>query len=219
MFVVETLLDGVTFVALLFVGLYFLDLPFYSKPLFASLAFVVIAGFLLAVAIARVDVRRDFTKAPPVRWLPRRARDAAGELIPHFLEGMAALRRPGLALRSVAISFPAWLAEVVVYWFLGQAFSLDLAFTDYVLVMIGANMIVSLPLTPWDIGPYEVAVTEVLALLGADLTVAGSYAVGSHLLLLAWIAITGIASMWLLGLSPRDLFGRVADGEQAPVVG
>ncbi len=212
-FVVETLLDGVVFVALLFVGLFFLDLPFFSKPLFATLATFVTLGFLLAVALARMDVRRDFSTVRPIRWLPYRARRSAAELVPRFIEGLESLRRPRLALEAVGISFAAWLIEVVVYWFLGHAFDLPLSFADYLLVMIGANVVVSLPLTPWDVGPYEVAVAEVLALLGVDRDVAGSYAVGSHLLLLVWISLTGIAAMWALGLRPRDVLGGLAEGE------
>lgn len=215
-FVVETLLDGVVFVALLFVGLFFLDLPFFSKPLFATLATLVTLGFLVALVLARMDVRRDFSAMRPVRWLPGRVRHAVGEAIPRFLEGMESLRSPKLALEAVGISFAAWLIEVVVYWFLGQAFGLGLSFSDYVLVMIGANVVVSLPLTPWDIGPYEVAVAEVLVLLGVARDVAGSYAVGSHLLLLVWISLTGIAAMWALGLRPRDLFGGLGEEETGP---
>jgi uncharacterized protein (TIRG00374 family) len=215
-FVVETLLDGVVFVALVFVGLFFLDLPFFSKPLFATLATLVTLGFLAALALSRMDVGRDYSAVRPVRWLPQPARRSVGELIPRFLEGMESLRRPRLALEAVGISFAAWLVEVVVYWFLGHAFDLGLSFSDYVLVMIGANVVVSLPLTPWDIGPYEVAVAEVLALLGVDRDVAGSYAVGSHLLLLVWISLTGIAAMWALGLRPRDIFGGLAEREAGP---
>lgn len=215
-FVVETLLDGVIFVALLFVGLFFLDLPLFSRSLFATLAVVVTVGFLLAVGLAQVDVTRDFTGVRPVRWLPSRGRRAVAELLPRFIEGLASLRRPTVVLQAIAISFAAWLIEVVVYYFLGRAFDIDLSFADYLLVMIGANVVVSLPLTPWDIGPYEVAVTEVLTLLGVSRDIAGSYAIGSHLLLLVWIGLTGIAAMWALGLRPRDLFGAGAEARDAP---
>ena len=211
-YVVETLLDGMTFVVLLMVGLVFLDVPMVSRTLFGSLALLVALGFAAAVAIARLDTSGDVTRIRPIRWLPDRARGMADDLLPRFVDGMSALRNPRTAARAIAVSFAAWLIEVVVYWMLGQAFGLELPFTDYVLVMIGANMVVSLPLTPWDVGPYEVAVAEVLVLLGAESGVAGSYAIGSHLLLLTWISVTGIAATWLLGLSPRDLFGASQQG-------
>ena len=47
-----------------------------------------------------------------------------------------------------------------------------------------------------------------LALLGADRDVASGYAIGSHLLLLLWIGITGVAAMWALDLRLRDLLHR-----------
>ena len=79
---------------------------------------------------------------------------------------------------------------------MGRAFGLELGFSEAVLVTIAANVIVSLPLTPWDIGPYEVAVTEALAFMGFGLSEAGAYAVGSHILLIVWIGLTGIVAMW-----------------------
>lgn len=206
-FFVETLLDGMTFLVLLMVGLVFLDLPTVSRTLLALLVVLVLAGFAGAVALAHVDPLRDFTRIWPIRWLSGGARRGASDMLPRFLDGMASLREPRTASIAIAVSFAAWLVEVGVYWLLGRAFGLELTFTDYVLVMIGANMIVSLPLTPWDVGPYEVAVSELVVLLGIETSVAGTYAIGSHLLLLTWISVTGIIAMWLLGLAPGDLFG------------
>ena len=207
-FVVETLLDGVAFLALLLAGLVFLDVPAPSRSLFAFLAVTVPIGFLAAVLLARIDVAQDFAARRPLRWLPARPRAAAARMVPRFLEGMVVLREPRLAVRAVLVTFPAWLTEGGVYWMLGSAFHLDLAFTDYVLVMVSANVVVSLPVAPlFDVGPYEVVVSEVLVALGVDRAAAGGYAIGAHLLLLCWIGITGIAATAWLRLTPRDLFG------------
>ena len=112
---------------------------------------------------------------------------------------------------AIALSVVAWTAEVAVYWMMGRAFALEMGFSEAVLVTIAANVIVSLPLTPWDIGPYEVAVTEALAFMGFGLSEAGAYAVGSHLLLIVWISITGVAAMWTLHVGPRDLLAPRSD--------
>src|SRR5690606_1582140 len=113
------------------------------------------------------------------------------ELIPTFIDGMASLSTNRQALRVVAVSLLAWLIEVLVYWVMAQAFGLRLDVYQALILMIAANLIVSLPLTPWSVGPYELAVTEALVALGADRVEAGAFAIGSHLMLQAWILVTG----------------------------
>jgi uncharacterized membrane protein YbhN (UPF0104 family) len=112
-----------------------------------------------------------------------------------------------LAVPVLAICFLIWLIEVAAYWCLGRAFGLELPFAEALLVMTGANLVLSTPLTPGHVGPYQVAVTEVAVLLGIDRALAGSYAIGAHLLLLLTVSVMGIAAAWALGLSPRDLLG------------
>lgn len=209
--VVESVLDGVAFVLLMSAGVLLLDIPLAFRPLLSGMALLVAVAFVATVAAARVDESRDFGAMRPVRWLPGRLRVRAATLLPQFVQGLASLRDTGGAIRAIGISLLAWLAEVSVYWMMGQAFGLDLGAALYLPIMIGANVIVSLPVTPWDLGPYEVAVTEIASLAGAGRALASSYAFGSHLLLIAWVSITGIVAMWTLDLRPRDL---IVDGDE-----
>src|SRR3546814_20298944 len=117
---------------------------------------------------------------------------------------MATLGSNTRAAKVIAISLLAWVVEVGVYFLLASAFGLDLDVSEALILMIAANLIVSLPLTPWSIGPYELAVTEALVAIGADRTEAGAFALGSHPMLQAWIVVTGITAMLWIGLSPRD---------------
>ena len=205
---VETLLDGVAFVLLMFVGLVLLDVPPVFPSLLLFLSVAVAVAFVATVALARMDGDRDFGGTWPLRWLPASLRRRGAAVLPQFIAGLASLRDPGRAGRAIAISLVAWLAEVAVYWMMGRAFGVDLAAAAYLPIMIAANLIVSVPLTPWDVGPYEVVVTEVTTLAGAARAVASSYAVGSHLLLVVWIGVTGIVAMWMLRLEPRQLLRR-----------
>lgn len=212
--VVETLLDAVSFVVLMFVALLLLDVP----PLFPSLLAVTAAltavAFAAVVSLARLDGGADVGSWWLLRRLPSPLRRRLATLVPQFVEGMASLRSARRVLQAMAISLAAWAVEVGVYWMMGQAFGVDLEAAAYLPVMIGANLIVSLPLTPWDLGPYEVVVAEVAVFAGAARGVASGYAIGSHLLLLIWIGLTGLAAMWLLDLRPREVLRRrqTADG-------
>lgn len=211
-FIVETLMDWLASLVLLSVGLaMFLDLPPAMRPLFAGFVAIAIAGLAGAVALARLDQSYDFGSLPVVRRLPVRARRAVVVGAARFLEGLAGLRDPVRTARIAGVSIIIWLLEVTVYWSLGQAFGLDLPFVQYFLVMVGGNLILAFPFTPWSLGSFEVAVSEVIGLLGIERATAGSYALGVHLLIMSTISILGLAATWALGLGPRDLFG-------APVV-
>lgn len=204
-FVVESLLDGVAFVILMFIGLVLLDVPPIFPSLLAVMSLAVAVAFFATVALSRVDGERDFASMRVMRWLPGRLRGRTASLLPQFIEGLASLSDARRAAWAILVSLIAWSAEVAVYWMIGQAFGLDLAAAAFLPIMIAANLIVSIPITPWDLGPYEVAVTEVTALSGATRAVASSFAVGSHLLLLIWVGISGIIGMWALDLRPQHL--------------
>ncbi|MER3421677.1 MAG: hypothetical protein C4290_14625, partial [Chloroflexota bacterium] len=142
------------------------------------------------------------------------------ERVPQFLHGMHALRSPGLGAALVSLGMLIWLVEVGVYWCLGTAFGLPVRFTDALLVMVGANLVLSLPLTPAHVGPYHVVVTEILVLRGVERAAAGGFAVGAHLVLLLTTNALGILSAWALGLGPHDLIAprRAREMRDAPVV-
>jgi len=216
--VVETLLDAATFIPLLVIGLALQDEPVVRAGILWAFAAFVGVGLLAAVLAARVKLPADFWQARWASRLPRRLRDQAATLIPPFVDGLAALRDVRLAAQAVLISFPAWLLEAVVFWLFGQAFGLDLPFSAYLVIMIGANMVVSLPLTPTSIGVYEVALLEVVALFGVERTLAAGYAIGTHVFISIWIGLTGLLAIWMLKLRLEDVFYLRRDTPQRPAL-
>ena len=210
-FLVESVLDGVAFVALLLPALLLLDPGALRTPTAALIGAVGRGACAASLLSARLEVGVAVDRWRLVGWLPPALRDRVAAIVPSFMNGMRVLRGGrGMGI-AIALSVVAWTAEVAVYWMMGRAFALEMGFSEAVLVTIAANVIVSLPLTPWDIGPYEVAVTEALAFMGFGLSEAGAYAVGSHLLLIVWISITGVAAMWTLHVGPRDLLASRSD--------
>jgi uncharacterized protein (TIRG00374 family) len=206
-FLVESLLDGVSFVLLGFGGLLLFDLPASLRPGVAVLAAIV---FVIAVVSIRAARRGETWSVDGAVWrrlVPARARPRINEWLGQWVTGMTALSDWRSASVSVLLSLLAWILEVGVWWYMGKAFGIQLAFSEALAVMIAANLAQAIPITPWSIGPYEVAVTEILVLLGASRLDGSSYAIGSRLLLMTWIGITGILAMWSLDLRPRDLIG------------
>lgn len=205
-FVVESVLDLFAFAVLLVVALLMADLPVILRPLVGLIggAAVVLFGAMVVLVRSREAVERWAGRAS--RALPGRVARTVEERLPDFVDGMASLGTNRDAVRVVAISLIAWIVEVGVYFLLARAFGLDLDVSQALILMIAANLIVSLPLTPWSIGPYELAVTEALVAIGAPRTEAGAFALGSHLMLQAWIVVTGILAMLAIHLGPRDLW-------------
>ncbi len=215
-FVVESVLDLFAFAILLVVALMMADLPPVLRPLVGLLggSAVVLFGALVILVRSRGVVEGNVGRW--LRRLPERIARPIVARLPDFVDGMSSLDTNAKAARVVAISLFAWIVEVGVYFLLARAFGLELDLSQALILMIAANLIVSLPLTPWSIGPYELAVTEVLVAMGADRTNAGAFALGSHLMLQAWIVVTGVAAMFWIGLKPRDLLpGGHARSEDA----
>ena len=216
-FIVESLLDGVAFVLLAFGGLLIFDVPSALRPGLAALAVVVLLVAVVSVRAARSGSNWNVDGTIWRRIVPSRARPRVNQWLEQSVAGMATLRDWRSATVAVVLSVVAWMLEVGVWWYMGKAFGIELAFSEALTVMIAANMAQAIPITPWNIGPYEVAVTEVLVLLGSSRLDASSYAIGSRLLLMLWIGITGLLAMWSLNLRWRDLFGyRNGNGETAP---
>ncbi len=206
-FVTETLVDGVAFVVLGLLGLALIpEFPSALTNLLWALFGAVVGGLLVAGGAAQLRLEVGWQERGWLRWVPARIRQTVGDLVPQFVEGLGALRRPRLGFEVLALSFVAWLLETLMFWLFGEAFGLGLSFSSYLVIMIAANMIVSMPLVPSNIGPYELATAEVVALLGVSRPLAGGYAIGTHLLNIVWVGVSGLVAMWLLRMSMEDLF-------------
>lgn len=208
-FVTETLLDGVAFVILALIGVALLDAPDPITKLVWTLLGVVVVGLILACVAARLRLQENWHANTWFHWLPEPIHRAISDFVPSFVSGLSALRDFRLGARVLAISLTAWLLEAGMYWLFGNAFGIDIPIGSYIIVMIAANMIVSMPIAPSNIGPYEIAVAEVMVALGADRAQAGGFAIGSHLIVIAWTTVWGLVSMWLLDLQFGDVFRLV----------
>ena len=128
--------------------------------------------------------------------LPDRAQRSLETAVPHFIDGLAVFKEMRLAVPAVALSFAIWTLEAVMFMLFGFAFGITLSFPAWLLVMVVANMISSLPIAPSNIGAFEVAVTETLKALGINAGVAGGFAIAAHIFNILWITVIGFGAMW-----------------------
>ncbi len=216
--VVETLLDGLTFVVLLVVAASLGAVPGSLQVTFWIMAGLALFGLALGFAGANWVRPTWLMSAYPFRWFSHDVRDAASSMIERFLDGMRALREVRLAVPAIVLSIAGWSAEALSYMLFGEAFGLDLSFADYILIMLVANFAVAIPITPSGIGPYEVATQALIVELGAASALAGGFAIGIHISFIIWITLVGLVSMWLMKLEPSEVFylNQTVDTEAQP---
>jgi uncharacterized protein (TIRG00374 family) len=219
-FAVETPLNWLTFVLGLTFSAYVLHTGGIGGTFVSSVPLIFLGGFGAAVLLSRSGHDLHLATRPPFRWLPESIRHIVAEHVGRFVAGMETFRKPMLALRAIGVSVLNAAVQVLMFWSLGKAFGLDLTVLEYIPVMLGPTLVRTLQLTPGDLGPYEVVMGQIVVVLGVDAGTAGAFAVGSHLLILAWTAVLGLLSIWLLNLKVHDLFGRHPSMlEGPPIVG
>lgn len=219
--VVETLLDGVAFVALVAIAFSLGVIPGVLRATFWGMAGLALLGLALGMLGARWVKVEGLGRLPPLRWLSSDVRSTLMGILHQFQEGLRTFREPALAIPAVVLSLVGWLMEAGSYALFGHAFGLDLDWSAYLLIMMTANFVVAIPITPSGIGPYEVATQELVVALGAGRELATAFAIGIHLSLIIWVTLTGLLAMWLMRLSPNEIFylAQQAESEASPQPG
>lgn len=199
--VVEGLLDAVVLLAFALVAVPLLGLG--RAVLLGALAAA--GGAAAMIAFAGL-LARGRSRAWWLARLPERLRDAAGRMAVGLVRGFAALGRPGTVALLLAVTLADWTLATGAYWLVGHALGLDVPPFAYLAVEIVGNLSGAVPLTQSNVGPYELAVAEVMAAFGATGDAAGALAVVAHAMVIAVEALTGLAAFWWLRLGRRDLF-------------
>lgn len=209
----ERLLDGIAFI-LLIASVLAIQGRTSALNLWVLLALLVFGSIVVAtVAAARSKPGPDVERAPWLRLVPGRFRQAVADFVPHAIDGLRPLGEARSGTRVTLLAVLAWLLEASAYVAWGEAFRLEAGATALVLVMVAVNLASSISILPANLGFYELTAVGVLRAAGEGPSEAAAYAIGTHLLVVATIGIVGIATMLYLRLSPGDIFyfrGRAA---------
>jgi uncharacterized membrane protein YbhN (UPF0104 family) len=205
-FATESLLDGVVFAVLGLIGLALIDLPGFPTEILWVVLGIVAGGLIAVVPLAHLRLDEGWECRGVLGRLPHGVQHAIETAVPHFIDGLAVFREPRLGAEAIALSFVIWLLEVGIFALFGLAFGIELSMPAWMLVMVAANLVSAVPIAPSNIGPYEVAITELLKALGVTAGLAGGFAIASHMFNIVWITVAGAISVWALGLSFADVF-------------
>ncbi|MGH2607980.1 MAG: lysylphosphatidylglycerol synthase transmembrane domain-containing protein [Tepidiformaceae bacterium] len=202
----ESLLDGVAFIVLIAAALAIQGRTS-DFNLWVLVALLLFVGIVAAtIAAARSKPGPEIERAPLLRLVPSRFRRSVADFIPHAIDGLRPLGEARSGISVTALALIAWLLEAGAYIAWGEAFRLEAGPTALLLVMVAVNVAGSITILPANLGLYELTAVGVLRAAGEGPSEATAYAIGTHLLVIATIAIIGLGTMLYLRLSPADIF-------------
>lgn len=159
---------------------------------------------------------RDIVVGFLLKFLPKRIREPAQNILYSFVDGLSGLRNPKRVVLILAVTMPVWLAEGAMYHIIGWAFDLGVPYNGSLFITAIANLAVSLPSAPGGIGPFEYGTKVVLEGFNESPEVAAAYAVILHAALLAPVTMLGLFFMWLHNLSFSEMTRRSTEVEAEP---
>jgi uncharacterized protein (TIRG00374 family) len=196
--VVERIFDGLTM--LLFAVIALLTAPFLSDllrlgVLLGGLVFVSALGVFLFLAARPATAARLYNPLID-RLVPHRFRDKLRGFIERFMRGLAALRDFKDVLLIFAVSIGIWLLETVMYWFVMQAFNLQLSFFTLMLLNGVVNLVTTLPTAPGGLGTFELSGIWTLETFGLLKSRATAYVLVLHATL--WLPVTLLGFYYMI---------------------
>jgi glycosyltransferase 2 family protein len=187
----ERLLDGVVLSVWILLGALMLG---EGGPVLLT-GIALSAGTALGVALVSLAARDSertegfvwrMTKWLPPRWHTRAARAAA-----HFVEGLGAFRGRRRVFLVFATSAGMWLADVAMYYIVGNALDVDVGIGAFFLLEGVGNLALAVPATAAGIGTFDYL--TLVAAQGIDIptNTATAYVLTMHALTVVPITLLG----------------------------
>ena len=124
-------------------------------------------------------------------------------LIDGIRQGLSVLRSPARLAGVVGWSVVLWLVNALSFFLAFQAFELPVNFAGALVLQGVLAFGIAVPSAPGYVGPFEAAITAVLAIYGIGASQAVAYAVGYHLTTFVPITLLGVWSATRTGLGFR----------------
>jgi len=121
-------------------------------------------------------------------------------LIEGIRQGLAVLKSPARLVGVILWSVALWLVNALSFYLAFLAFDLPVNYVGAVVLQGILAFGIAVPSAPGYIGPFEAAITAVLALYGIGASQAVAYAVGYHITTFIPITVLGVWSATKTGL-------------------
>jgi uncharacterized protein (TIRG00374 family) len=200
----ERLLDGVVLSAWILLGALLIGQGGAMLLTGIALSAGSLLGVFLVALAARDTERTERFVWRATRWLPERWHKRVARAAAHFVEGLGAFRG-GVRVLIFATSVAMWLADVAMYYIVGEAFDLDLDVGAYFLLEGIGNLALAVPATAAGIGTFDYL--TLLAAKGVDVPTAKATAYVLTMHALTVVPITVLGAVLVRPAFPR-LFRR-----------
>ena len=153
------------------------------------LLLIVLAAVLAGGIVAAVFARRPDGLLRAVARLPGALGLKLSGLARHALEGLRFLGEPAVLLTVVLFTVGVWTLDVTGLWLALRAFHLDVGLPGAALLVAAIGLSFALPLTPGNVGTYQLIAILVLGRFGIDRDRAFAFGLG----LQAYSLVTTVA--------------------------
>ncbi len=209
----EVLFDGFTLVVLIYLSSFIFSFPDWVRQaeIYAALG---ILGLILffSLVVRKQRALAYFGKTKIRRRFPRMY-DTLKSISRSITDGLHTLRSLRQILKVSAYSILIWLFHVGVACTLILAFELDVPVWAGVVVIIVNSILLLVPISPGNIGSFQLAVFGALAMFGVPKSEAIAFSLVLHLMDLAPVFIVGIGFMFTNQLTFSGLRKQAAEEE------
>jgi uncharacterized protein (TIRG00374 family) len=187
----ERLLDGVVLSAWILLGALLIGQGGAMLLTGVALSAGSALGVLIVVLAARDTERTERFVWRATNWLPQRWHQRVTRAAAHFVEGLGAFRGRIRILLVFGTSVAMWLADVAMFYVVGQAFDLDVGVGAYFLLEGIGNLALAVPATAAGIGTFDYL--TLIAAKGVDVPTskATAYVLTMHALTVVPITLLG----------------------------
>lgn len=204
--VLEKLFDLLIFALLFILLVVMLPIPdWIQKPGIAILILTLLSATLSLIIMYWRKANNYQNKYPFWNWLNRHYPWWRWEQIRSwFLSGLSSLdilQTKRVALLVVLISAGVWSSAILTNQMVFLALNMDLPLSAALLVMIGLQIVFSLPSAPGKLGIFEYICVLALAVYGLDQSGGLSYGILLHIIGYTPVIALGLVFLWRMGFS------------------
>jgi uncharacterized protein (TIRG00374 family) len=190
--VIERLFDGFTLLLFLtLISLLFTFPDWIKKVGWVAAAILVAFSVFLAFLVVKKNVTLELVRRSTA-WVPAHVADRVHGLAGSFLTGLAILNHRRDTLLAFAFSVLAWTVEAGTYYVVSLCFGFHLPIYVAIVTVVIVNFGILLPAAPGYIGTFEFFCISALDLASVEKSVALSYAVVLHVVLVVPITVIGM---------------------------
>jgi glycosyltransferase 2 family protein len=150
-------------------------------------------GVLLVALAARDRERAERVAWKATRRLPTRWHTRLTRAVAHFVEGLGAFRGRRRVALVLGTSAAMWLADVAMFYIVGQAFDIDVGVGGYFLLEGIGNLALAVPATAAGIGTFDYITLLATRELDVPEGKATAYVLTMHALTVLPVTILGAA--------------------------